>query len=163
MLHLITNSWKAANKCPAPRPGNPPCVSLLHGTQLHANDELCLGRHVLKDISLEPPKHMWPQQIMQFFNLVFFGYVCKLLQEALQVARSQEEILTAVTFFASDFKLYSSLQMNPLPTYFSPSPSHFCRLPHRVTYLNLSGVRKFSRWKSSSRLFCNGVPVSSNL
>ena len=32
-----------------------------------------------------------------------------------------------------------------------------------VTYLNLSGVRKLSRLKSSSRLFCRGVPVSSSL
>lgn len=32
-----------------------------------------------------------------------------------------------------------------------------------ATYLNLSGVRKLSRWKSSSRLFWSGVPVSSSL
>lgn len=33
---------------------------------------------------------MGPQQIMQFFNLVFFGYVSKLFQETFQVASSQE-------------------------------------------------------------------------
>lgn len=92
MLYLNTNSWKADKKSPTPSPGNPSYISLLHGTQLHSNNELCLSWHVLKDISLEPPQHMWPQQIMQFFNLVFFGYVCKLLQEALQVASSQKEI-----------------------------------------------------------------------
>jgi len=32
-----------------------------------------------------------------------------------------------------------------------------------ATYLNLSGVRKLSRWKSSSKLFWSGVPVSSSL
>lgn len=69
-----------------PGPGNPLGISLLHGAQLHANDELCFGWHVLKDICLEPPQHVWPQQVMKFLNLVFFGYVSKLLQEALQVA-----------------------------------------------------------------------------
>lgn len=91
MLHLVTNFWKAATKSPTPSPGSLPCISLLHGAQLHSNNELCLGWHVLKDISLEPPQHMWPQQIMQFLNLVFFGYVSKLLQEALQVTSSQKE------------------------------------------------------------------------
>lgn len=57
--------------------------SLLHLAQLHADDQLGLGRHVLEDISLEPPQHVRPQQIMQLLDLVFFGDVGKLLQEAL--------------------------------------------------------------------------------
>ena len=32
-----------------------------------------------------------------------------------------------------------------------------------ATYLNTSGCIKFSRLQSSSRLFCNGVPVNNNL
>ena len=84
-----------------------PPHSLLHGAQLHANDELCFGWHVLKDICLEPPQHVWPQQVMKFLNLVFFGYVSKLLQEALQVASSQKEIKPrmGIRFFAPDLRL----------------------------------------------------------
>lgn len=60
--------------------------SLLHLTELHADDQLGLGRHVLEHVSLEPPQHVRPQQVVQLLDLVFFGDVCKLLQEALQVA-----------------------------------------------------------------------------
>lgn len=38
--------------------------SLLHLAQLHTNDQLGLGRHVLEYISLEPPQHVWPQQVV---------------------------------------------------------------------------------------------------
>lgn len=63
--------------------------SLLHLAQLHTDDQLCLGRHVLEHIGLEPPEHVRPQQVVQFFDLVFFGDVSKLLQEAFQVAATK--------------------------------------------------------------------------
>lgn len=68
--------------------------SLLHLAQLHSHDQLCLGRHVLEHICLEPPQHVGTQQIMELFDLVLLGDVCKLLQEPLQVtvkaARTRE-------------------------------------------------------------------------
>ena len=60
--------------------------SLLHLAQLHADNQLSLCRHVLEHISLEPPQHVRPQQVVQLLDLVFLGDVSKLLQEALQVA-----------------------------------------------------------------------------
>lgn len=59
-----------------------PSHSLLHRAQLHAHNQLCLGWHILEDVSFEPPQHMRPQHVVEFFNLVLFGNVCKLLQEA---------------------------------------------------------------------------------
>ena len=35
--------------------------------------------------------------------------------------------------------------------------------PLILTYLKLCGLRKLRRWKSSSRLFCSGVPVRRSL
>lgn len=71
--------------------------SLLHGAELHPDDQLRLCRHVLEDVSLQPPEHVRAQQVMKLFNLVLLGDVGKLLQEALQVAVQvtiQEEELT---------------------------------------------------------------------
>lgn len=61
------------------------CYSLLHLAQLHSHYQLCLGRHVLEDIRLEPPQHVGTQQVMELFDLVLLGDVCKLLQESFQV------------------------------------------------------------------------------
>lgn len=77
----------------APGQAPPPTAkprSLLHLTQLHTDDQLGLGRHVLEHVRLEPPQHVGPQQIMQLLDLVFFGDVGKLFQEALQVATKKE-------------------------------------------------------------------------
>lgn len=63
--------------------------SLLHLTQLHSDNQLCLRRHVLEHVSFEPPKHVWPQQVMQLFYLVFLGDVGKFLQEAFQIAATK--------------------------------------------------------------------------
>lgn len=63
-----------------------PFYSLLHGAELHPDNELRLRRHVLEDVSLQPPEHVRAQQVMELFNLVLLGDVGKLLQEALQVA-----------------------------------------------------------------------------
>lgn len=71
--------------------------SLLHGAELHPDDQLRLCRHVLEDVSLQPPEHVRAQQVVKLFNLVLLGDVGKLLQEALQVAVQvtiQEEELT---------------------------------------------------------------------
>lgn len=74
---------RAGPPWPSPR-------SLLHLTQLHTDNQLGLGRHVLEHVRLEPPQHVGPQQIMQLLDLVFFGDVGKLFQEALQVATKKE-------------------------------------------------------------------------
>ena len=58
---------------------------LLHGAELHTDDELRFGRHVLEDVSLQPPQHVRPQQVMELLDLVLFGDVGELLQEAFQV------------------------------------------------------------------------------
>lgn len=81
--------------------------SLLHLAQLHADNQLSLRRHVLEHISLEPPQHVRPQQVVQLLDLVFLGDVSKLLQEALQVASSQKEIKPrmGIRFFAPDLRL----------------------------------------------------------
>jgi len=59
--------------------------SLLHLAQLHSHNQLRLGGHVLEDVRLEPPQHVGTQQIVELFDLVLLGDVCKLLQEPLQV------------------------------------------------------------------------------
>lgn len=72
--------------------------SLLHGAKLHPDNELRLCRHVLEDVSLQPPQHVRTQQVMELLNLVLLRDVGKLLQEALQVAVQitiQGEELTA--------------------------------------------------------------------
>lgn len=69
--------------------------SLLHLAQLHADNQLRLGRHVLEHVGLEPPKHVWPQQVMQLLDLIFLGNVGKLLQEAFQIAATKNQGISA--------------------------------------------------------------------
>ena len=59
---------------------------LLHGAELHPDDELRLGGHVLEDVGLQPPQHVGPQHVVELLDLVLLGDVRKLLQEAVQVA-----------------------------------------------------------------------------
>lgn len=58
---------------------------LLHGAELHPDNQLCLRRHVLEDVSFQPSEHVGAQQVMKLLDLVLLGDVSKLLQEALQV------------------------------------------------------------------------------
>lgn len=67
-----------------------PCVVLLHGTQLHSDDQLGLGGHVLEDVGLQPPQHVRPQKVVELLNLVLFGDVSKLFQEAFEVTEQTE-------------------------------------------------------------------------
>lgn len=60
-------------------------VILLHGAQLYPDDQLGLGGHVLEDVSLQPPQHVRPQEVMKLLDLVLLGDVSKLFQEALKV------------------------------------------------------------------------------
>lgn len=89
--NVIKCRW--AGLFPSRRPGNPapadqrqPFHSLLHGAELHPDDELRLGGHVLEDVRLQPPEHVGAQQVVKLLDLVLLGDVGKLLQEALQVA-----------------------------------------------------------------------------
>lgn len=68
--------------------------SLLHGAELHSDDELCLGGHVLEDVGLQPPEHVWTQHVVQLLDLVLLSNVSKLLQEALQVAADTDVLVT---------------------------------------------------------------------
>lgn len=63
----------------------PKCL-LLHGTELHSDNELCLRRHVLEDVSFQPPEHVRSKEVMELLDLVLFRDICKLLKEAFQVA-----------------------------------------------------------------------------
>jgi len=61
-------------------------VILLHGTQLHADDELALGWNVLKDVGFETAQQMTTKQLMKSLDLLLFRDVGKLFQKHLQVA-----------------------------------------------------------------------------
>lgn len=65
-------------------------VLLLHGAQLHSDDELGLGGHVLEHVGLQPPQHVRPQQVVELLDLVLLGDVGKLLQEAFKVTTQRE-------------------------------------------------------------------------
>lgn len=54
-------------------------VSLLHGAELHSDDQLSFGWHVLKHVSFESPEHVWAEQVVQFLDLVLFRDVGKFL------------------------------------------------------------------------------------
>lgn len=41
-----------------------PPHSLLQLAELHSDDELGLGGHVLEDVSLQPPEHVWTQHVV---------------------------------------------------------------------------------------------------
>lgn len=89
----VSQTWQ-----PRPADKHQPFNSLLHGAELHPDNELRLRRHVLEDVSLQPPEHVRAQQVVELLNLVLLGDVGKLLQEALQVAAQitiEEEELTA--------------------------------------------------------------------
>lgn len=58
---------------------------LLHGTELHSNNQFCLRRHVLEDISFQPSEHVRAKQVMELLDLVLLRDISKLLQEAFQV------------------------------------------------------------------------------
>lgn len=73
-----------------PQPSFPPPDSLLHGAELHSDDELGLGGHVFEDVGLQSPEHVWTQHVVQLLDLIFFCNVCKLLQEDLQLAANRE-------------------------------------------------------------------------
>ena len=60
-------------------------VVLLHRAQLHPDNQLRLGGHVLEDVSLQPPQHVRPQEVMKLLDLVLLGDVSKLFQKALKV------------------------------------------------------------------------------
>lgn len=45
---------------------------LLHGAELHSDNQFSFGRHVLKHISFESPEHVWAEHVVQFLNLVLF-------------------------------------------------------------------------------------------
>ena len=66
--------------------------SLLHGAELHSDDELSLGGHVLEHVCLQSPQHVGSQHVMELLDLVLFSNVCKLLQETLQVTADRGEI-----------------------------------------------------------------------
>lgn len=53
----------------APLPTPPPDI-LLHGTELHPDDQLRLCRHVLEDVGFQPPEHVWAQQVVELLDLV---------------------------------------------------------------------------------------------
>ena len=64
--------------------------SLLHGAELHSDNEFSLGGHVFEDISLQSPQHVGSQHVVELLDLVLFSDVCKLLQETLKVAADTE-------------------------------------------------------------------------
>lgn len=68
-----------------PKKSPPSIFLLLHGTQLHSDNQLGLGGHVLEDVGLQSPQHVRTQKVMELLNLVLFGDVRKLFQEAFEV------------------------------------------------------------------------------
>lgn len=70
---------------------------LLHGAQLHPDDQLRLGGHVLEDVSLQPPQHVRPQEVVKLLDLVLLGDVGKLLQEALKVTKESSDPVSEQT------------------------------------------------------------------
>ena len=63
---------------------------LLHGAELHPDDELCLGGHVFEHVGLQPPQHVGAQHVVELLDLVLFGDVRELLQETLQIAAGRK-------------------------------------------------------------------------
>lgn len=78
---MFTTEWFTTEKVFC----NHSCVILLHGTQLHSDNQLSLGGHVLEDVGLQSPQHVRPQKVVELLNLVLFGDVSKFFQEAFQV------------------------------------------------------------------------------
>ncbi len=69
------------------------CVVLLQRAQLHSDNQLGLGGHVLEDVGLQPPQHVRPQQVVELFDLILFGDVCKLFQEPFKVTEQRDGLL----------------------------------------------------------------------
>lgn len=88
--------------------------SLLHLAQLHPDNQLRLGRHVLKHIGLQPPEHVRSQKVMKFLDLVLLGDVCKLFQEALQVAVDAEDGLWSSQGLAKAARALQHSKCHPL-------------------------------------------------
>lgn len=63
---------------------------LLHRAQLHSDNQLGLGRHVLEDVSLQPPQHVRSQQVVELLDLVLLRDVSKLFQKALKITAERE-------------------------------------------------------------------------
>lgn len=53
-------------------------VILLHRAQLHSDNQLGLGGHVLEDVGLQSAQHVRPQQVMELLDLVLLGNVSEL-------------------------------------------------------------------------------------
>lgn len=117
---------------------------------------------MFEDVSLQPPEHVRAQHVVQLLDLVLLGDVSEFLQEDLQFA-ADRKVDTETEVPSHGEKLQMSADI------WRPSREDVlvrqggCEETRPGPYLNLSGVRKLSRWKSSSRLFCSGVPVSSSL
>lgn len=75
---------------PTPTPSTLHSILLLHRAQLHSDNQLGLGRHVLEDVSLQPSQHVRPQQIVELLDLVLLGNVSKLFQETLKITAERE-------------------------------------------------------------------------
>lgn len=103
--------------------------SLLHWAELHSDNQFCLCRHVLEHINFQPSQHVRTQKVMELLDLVLFRDIGKLLQETFQVT---VQVMGQLLSHVDD---------------------SIITLKAGKTYLNRSGVRKLSRWKSSSRLF----------
>jgi len=58
---------------------------LLHGAELHADNELALAGHAFEHVSLETAQEMGAQHVVQFTHLVVLGDVRKLVLEVGQV------------------------------------------------------------------------------
>ena len=80
-----------------------PRVVLLHRAQLHSDNQLGLGGHVLEDVGLQPPQHVGPQQVVELLDLVLLGDVGELLQEALQVTGGRIKQLNQATANTASF------------------------------------------------------------
>ena len=63
--------------------------SLLHGTELDANDELALARHALQYVCLQSTQQMRSQHVVQLLNLFLLRDVCELVEEALEIPASR--------------------------------------------------------------------------
>lgn len=91
-----------------------PSHSLLHGAELHSDDELSLGGHVLKDVGFQPPQHVRTQHVVELLDLILLSDVGKLLQEAFQVAagrgRAEGELL--ITACRAAFRGFSTCSMD---------------------------------------------------
>lgn len=64
--------------------------TLLHGTKLNTDDEFALRWNILEDVRLKTTQQMRTQQIVQSLYLLFLRDVSKLLEEALQITKTNQ-------------------------------------------------------------------------